>query len=53
MQFKRCYLVKICLMMKIKFFAKNCCVKFYFASIFQSAQHIYEKGKDPDQDPYL
>jgi hypothetical protein len=32
---------------------KNFVFKFYFASIIQSAQHIYEKGKDPDLDLYL
>ncbi len=39
--------------LKISFFAKILCTHFILQEIFQSAQHIYEKGKYSDPDPYL
>jgi len=35
---------------KFNFFAKICLI---LQALFQSAQHIYEKRKEPDPDPYL
>jgi hypothetical protein len=32
-------------------FCQNFVLKFYFASLFQSVTHFYEKKKDPDPDP--
>ncbi len=49
MRFKSFKTVKICLMIKTKFFSKKIFV------LFQSTQHFYGKGKypDPHPDPYL
>jgi hypothetical protein len=56
MKFKNFNLVKISLMMKIKFLAKKCCIKILFCKHYFSPLHIFmRKGKDPDMepDPYL
>ncbi len=39
--------------LKIKFFVKILCFNFILQALFQSAQHLYEKRKDLDPDPYL
>jgi hypothetical protein len=38
--------------LKIKFLL-TFFVKFNFQALFQSAQHLYKKGKDPDPEPDL
>jgi hypothetical protein len=38
---------------KIIFLLKLLCSNVILQALFQFAQHFYEKGKDPDPDPYL
>ncbi len=54
MKFKSFEIVKLCFMIKNKFLARHFLYKnFILQQLFQSTQHFYEKGKNPDPDPYL
>jgi hypothetical protein len=48
MKFKSFKMIKICLMIKIQFLARNFCFKFYFATIFSPLKAFMRKGKNPD-----
>jgi hypothetical protein len=46
MKLKSFKIVKIYLMIKIKFYQENFCIKFYFATIFSVPSTFYEKRED-------